>query len=54
MPFRIVIEINGDDMKAEDVRSTASYICETLRVMGHSYSMNCHLDNMELMMRENP
>lgn len=54
MPFRIVIEINGDGMKVEDIRTTASYIGETLRVMGHSYSMNCLLDNMKLMMRENP
>ncbi len=54
MTFKIVIEINGNEMKVEDIRSTASYIGETLRVMGHSYSMNCLMDDMKLMMRKNP
>ena len=54
MSFKIVIEMNENGMKVEDIRSTASYIGETLRVMGHSYSMDCLLDDMKLMRRKSP
>lgn len=54
MSFKIVIEIDENGTKVEDVRSAASYIGETLKVMGHSYSMNCLLDDMKLMKRKNP
>lgn len=52
MTFKIVIEIDENQMRVEDVRSTVSYIGETLRVMGHSYSMDCLMDNMKLTMKE--
>lgn len=54
MAFKIVIEINENEMRVEDIRSTASYIGETLRVMGHSYSMNCLMDDIKLMRRKSP
>jgi hypothetical protein len=54
MTFKIVIEINENDARVDDVRQAASYIGRTLKVMGHSYSMDCLMNDMKLAMKEKP
>ena len=51
MAFKILIEMDEDEMKVEDVLRTASYMGETLRVMGYSYSISCLKDGMKLTMK---
>ena len=50
MPYRIVVDLDEDEMRSDEAVSVVNYLGEVLDRMGYSHSIHCSKDGMKVLM----